>query len=246
MLNILVCLKYCKCLSEKQILPFSPDDLSAFAYALKYKENEKKIIVTVISMGPPIAESALRDCYCYGADKVFLITDPAYAGSDTLVTSYILCNAIRLIFKEGLPEIILCGSKTCDSSTGQIGPGIAERLKIHFIGDCNRINIDELCLINCDFTRNILEKPAVVIVNRQYKLPFPTLRLIHSARNTDVKIITNNQLNLPAAFTGIQGSPTKVIELEDTKKAINNSSEISGSIEEKISVLKNIIMIRKA
>ena len=242
MMDNLVCLKYCKCLSDKQTLSFSPDDLSAFAYALKHKVNgNKKNTITVISMGPPTAETSLHDLYCYGADRVFLITDSNYAGSDTLATSYILSNAILQIFEKKLPEVILCGSKTYDSSTGQIGPGIAERLNVHYIGDCDHIDIDKLCLINNDYTRTELKKSVVVSINQKYELPFPTLPLIQSARNANVEIITNKQLNLPIDLIGIQGSPTRVIELENTKQSINNNSEISGSIEEKIDVLKNVI-----
>src|SRR5208282_2704841 len=88
--------------------------------------------VTVLSMGPPMAEDSLRKALAYGADRAVLLTDRHFAGSDTLATTYALAGAIRKIGETwGLPNLVFTGKQTIDGDTAQVGPGIAKRLNLN-------------------------------------------------------------------------------------------------------------------
>ena len=81
--------------------------------------------VTVISMGPPQAESALRECLSLGADEAILLSDRAFAGADTLATSYTLSRTIAKIAEADPVHLVVCGKQAIDGDTAQTGPGIA-------------------------------------------------------------------------------------------------------------------------
>lgn len=110
----------------------NPYDLFALEEALRLKDRCGGR-VTVISMGPPQAESALRKALSYGADDAILITDKAFAGADTLATSYALASAIRQIDKETPVDMVFTGKQTIDGDTAQVGPGIAKRLGLQLL-----------------------------------------------------------------------------------------------------------------
>lgn len=85
--------------------------------------------VTVVSMGPPSAEKALKQCVAMGADVGILVSDRAFAGADTLATSYVVAATIEKVAKEFEPvDFVFCGKQTLDGDTGQVGPGVACRL----------------------------------------------------------------------------------------------------------------------
>jgi len=105
----------------------NPYDLFALEEALRLKDKFGGT-VTVITMGPPMAEVALRKCLSFGADDVILVSDRAFAGADTLATSCALASAISKI-RENMPvDLIFTGKQTIDGDTAQVGPGIAKRL----------------------------------------------------------------------------------------------------------------------
>ena len=104
----------------------NPFDTYAIEEAVLLKEAHGGE-VAVISMGPPKVEEALRECISLGADDAILITDRAFAGSDTWATSYTLATAIKKI---GDFDLILCGKQAIDGDTAQVGPGIAAHLDI--------------------------------------------------------------------------------------------------------------------
>lgn len=110
----------------------NPYDLFALEEALRLKDRCGGR-VTVISMGPPQTESALRKALSYGADDAILITDKAFAGADTLATSYALASAIRQIDKETPVDMVFAGKQTIDGDTAQVGPGIAKRLGLQLL-----------------------------------------------------------------------------------------------------------------
>ncbi len=110
----------------------NPYDLFALEEALRLKDRLGGR-VTVISMGPPQAESALRKALSYGADDAILITDKAFAGADTLATSYALASAIRQIDKETPVDMVFTGKQTIDGDTAQVGPGVAKRLGLQLL-----------------------------------------------------------------------------------------------------------------
>jgi electron transfer flavoprotein beta subunit len=108
----------------------NPYDLFSLEEALRLRDRHGGE-VTVITMGPPMAESALRKCLTFGADRAVLLTDRFFAGSDTLATSYALAHLIKKVSEQwGAPDIILCGKQTIDGDTAQVGPGIAKRLNL--------------------------------------------------------------------------------------------------------------------
>jgi electron transfer flavoprotein beta subunit len=105
---------------------FNPDDLRALEIALQVRDQHGGT-VTVISMGPPKAADALRECLYRGADRVVLLTDRRAAASDTLATSYILARAIKTV---GRYDFVFCGRQAIDGDTAQVGPQCAEKLGI--------------------------------------------------------------------------------------------------------------------
>jgi electron transfer flavoprotein beta subunit len=118
----------------------NPYDLFALESAMRLRD-ELGGEVTVLTMGPPSAEDALRKALTYGADRAVLVTDRFFAGSDTLATSFALAQAIRKISDTwGAPEIVFAGKQTIDGDTAQVGPGIARRLELNQLTYISKIN----------------------------------------------------------------------------------------------------------
>jgi len=108
----------------------NPYDLFSLEEALRLRDRHGGE-VTVVTMGPPMAETALRKCLTFGADRAVLLTDRFFAGSDTLATSYALAYLIKKVTENwGAPDLIFCGKQTIDGDTAQVGPGIAKRLNL--------------------------------------------------------------------------------------------------------------------
>jgi electron transfer flavoprotein beta subunit len=115
---------------------FNPEDLNALEEALKLKDRHGGR-VTVITMGPPAAVGVLRESLYRGADEVILLTDKAFAGADTLATSYALAQAVK---KAGEFDLVLCGRQAIDGDTAQVGPQTAEKLGVPQITCVSRID----------------------------------------------------------------------------------------------------------
>lgn len=106
----------------------NPYDLYAVEEALRLRDRHGGT-VTILTMGPPMAEESLRKALTFGADRAVLLTDRFFAGSDTLATSYALASAITAIGERFEPvDIVFTGKQTIDGDTAQVGPGIAKRL----------------------------------------------------------------------------------------------------------------------
>lgn len=145
MIHIVVCIKQVPDSAQIRVHPvtntimrqgvpaiINPYDLFALEEALRIKDKFGGF-VTVITMGPPQAENALRKALSFGADDAILVTDRAFAGADTLATSFALASAIRQIEK-GMPvDLVFCGKQTIDGDTAQVGPGIAKRLNLELL-----------------------------------------------------------------------------------------------------------------
>ncbi|MBP3471433.1 MAG: electron transfer flavoprotein subunit beta/FixA family protein [Paraprevotella sp.] len=106
---------------------FNPEDLNALEQALRLKDENPGSTVTVVTMGPPRAADVIRESLFRGADNGYLLTDRAFAGADTLATSYALATAIR---KLGVPDVILGGRQAIDGDTAQVGPQVAQKLNL--------------------------------------------------------------------------------------------------------------------
>ncbi len=114
----------------------NPYDLYAIETALQLKETYGATI-HVLSMGPPQAESVIREAFMMGADKGALLSDRKFAGADVLATSYTLAQGIKKI---ATPDLIICGKMTTDGDTAQVGPEIAEFLEIPHVANVCKIN----------------------------------------------------------------------------------------------------------
>jgi electron transfer flavoprotein beta subunit len=107
---------------------FNPEDLNALEQALRLKEQNPGSTVSILTMGPPRATEVIREGLYRGVDNGYLLTDRAFAGADTLATSYALSMAIRKI---GGCDIIMGGRQAIDGDTAQVGPQVAEKLGIN-------------------------------------------------------------------------------------------------------------------
>jgi electron transfer flavoprotein beta subunit len=116
----------------------NPYDLFALEEALRLKDQFGGR-VTMLCMGPPQAEDSLRKCISFGATDAILVTDRAFAGADTLATSYALAAAIRRIGHEQAVDLVFTGKQTIDGDTAQVGPGIAKRLGLNLLTYVSRI-----------------------------------------------------------------------------------------------------------
>lgn len=104
---------------------FNPEDLNALEQALRLKDAHPGSTVTMLTMGPGRAAEIIREGLFRGADNGYLLTDRAFAGADTLATSYALATAVRKI---GAFDIIIGGRQAIDGDTAQVGPQVAEKL----------------------------------------------------------------------------------------------------------------------
>ena len=122
----------------------NPYDLFALEEALRLRDKFGGE-VTVLTMGPPMAEDSLRKALGIGANRGVLLTDRFFAGSDTLATSFALAQAVRKIGETwGAPEIVFTGKQTIDGDTAQVGPGIARRLGLNQLTYVAAINALDL------------------------------------------------------------------------------------------------------
>ncbi len=123
----------------------NPYDLFALEEALRLRDKHGGE-VTVLTMGPPMAEDSLRKALTFGADRAVLLTDRFFAGSDTLATSYALAAAIEKIGEVyGKPDIVFTGKQTIDGDTAQVGPGIAKRqslLQLTYVSKIAELDLD--------------------------------------------------------------------------------------------------------
>ena len=111
---------------NRSVLPaiFNPEDLNALEQALRIKERYEGVTVTLLTMGPVRAAEIIREGLYRGADDGVLLTDRAFAGSDTLATSYALALAVRRL----APDLVIGGRQAIDGDTAQVGPQVAEKL----------------------------------------------------------------------------------------------------------------------
>jgi electron transfer flavoprotein beta subunit len=124
----------------------NPYDLFAIEAALKLRDAQGGTI-TVLTMGPPMAEDSLRRALSFGPDRAVLLTDRAFAGSDTLATSFALSQAVKKIGETfGPVDVVFTGKQTIDGDTAQVGPGIARRLGLNqltYVAAIREANLEE-------------------------------------------------------------------------------------------------------
>lgn len=152
----------------------NPYDRRAIELAVNLKEKQGGEVV-VLSMGPPQAEEALREALAFGVDRAVLLSDPAFAGADTLATAYTLAAGVR---KLGHFSLILCGARTLDSDTAQVGPQMAEFLDLPMAAYVGKATCKERSLrvertLDGARERLLLPLPALITVTGQMQAERP-------------------------------------------------------------------------
>ena len=200
----------------------NPLDLYAIETAIRLRERHGGEVVA-ISMGPPKAETALREAVAMGCDSAVLISDKAFAGSDTWATGYVLASAIRKL--DGY-DLIICGERATDGDTGQVGPGIASFLDLPVASYIGRVEtVDNgSCRVHrlVEEGHEVLEVelPAVLTVVKEAADPrLPTLRGKQRARKMDVPVWTARDMDIEKDKVGLNGSPTRVVKIFRPKVA---------------------------
>ncbi|MEM0158034.1 MAG: electron transfer flavoprotein subunit beta/FixA family protein [Thermoplasmataceae archaeon] len=190
----------------------NPADENALEAALQLKDKHGGRI-TVMTMAPPFAEPFLLECMSRGADQAILISDKAVAGSDTYPTSLTLAAAIK---KMGNVDIVFAGEKTSDSSTGHVGPGVAEFLEAELASYTRSLKYEDGHIIaereletGVEVVR--IPTPAVVTIITDSNIPRrATLRRKLDAMKKGIITWSLKDINVPADWVGLRSSPTVV------------------------------------
>lgn len=196
----------------------NPYDAHAVEEAVRLKKkNGGK--VTIVSMGPPMAVSTIKKCIELGADEGVLISDRAFAGSDTLATSYALTQAINKISEKEPVDVIFAGKQAIDGDTAQVGPGIARRLNIPVLAQVDKVESFSASEKVIRVQRKIEDGHEVVEsklpclltvekeINELTYAPLPNM--IQAAKYTPT-IWTTNEIEVDRNQLGLKGSPTVV------------------------------------
>ena len=247
---------------------FNPEDLNALEQALRLKDLHPGSTVTMLTMGPPRAADIIREGLFRGADNGYLLTDRAFAGADTLATSYALATAIKKI---GQPDIIIGGRQAIDGDTAQVGPQVAEKLGLTQITYAEEI-------LKCENGRITVRRhidggvetvegplPIVITVNgsaapcrprnaklvMKYKkalvpLEMPAEGLPYADEYKNKPYLTLNQwstadIDADLQQCGLSGSPTKVKSVENIVFQAKESKTLTASDQDIDNLMKELL-----
>jgi len=193
----------------------NPFDTYAIEESIRIKEKHGGEI-TAISMGIPSVQELLKEAIALGVDNGVLLSDRAFAGSDTLATAYALSMGIRKISKF---DLIICGKQSTDGDTAQVGPSLAEKLGIPHTTNVRKIEEIRDGYIKCqrmiDNGYEIVEMslPAVITVIKEINNPrLPSIKGVMRARQATVNVWNAADVNADKDLCGLNGSPTQVVE----------------------------------
>ena len=228
-MNIIVCIKQVPETTEVKINPetntliregvksiINPFDAYAIEEGVRLKEKFGGK-ATVITMGPPQAEAVLREAISMGMDEGILLSDRAFAGSDTWATSYALSAAIKKI---GAFDLIVCGKQASDGDTAQVGPGISAHLDVPQVTYVKKIEE-----IKDNFARaermteegyEIIEVPlpALITVVKEINTPrLPSLKGMMRAKQAKIIHWKALDIETDSNCVGLAGSPTQVVKI---------------------------------
>ena len=250
-MRIVVCIKQVPDSAEVRINPetntlirdgvptiINPYDVHALEAGIQMREKTGGK-VTVITMGPPQAETALREAIAMGADEAVLLSDRAFAGSDTWATAYTLSQAIGQIGA----DVILCGKQAIDGDTAQVGPEIAEFMDIPHISYIRKV-VDVLPdkivvqrLMDDGFDVIESSLPVLLTVVKELNVPrMPSLKGKMAAKKAEIRKLTAADLKADEKDLGLKGSPTQVKNIF-APEAKKDRKMLEGSPEEKIDTL---------
>lgn len=227
-------------------MEINPPDMNALEMSLELKDRYGGSI-TILSMGPPSFEPLLRVGLAMGCDRIVLLSDRAFAGADTLATTYTLAQGIR---KLGGADVILCGEESSDGATGQVPQGLAEWLNLPQLTLATRLELDipNGTVRGCRSVRGgyeILEVPlpCVVSVKTACNEPrFMDYRLkVKSLEERLLTVWDANALNADPEFIGLSGSPTEVTGLAEAETRERKRIFLNGTPQETAEKLAEII-----
>lgn len=247
---------------------FNPEDLNAMEQALGIKEQFPGSTITVLTMGPGRAADILREGLFRGADDGVLLTDRAFAGADTLATSYALSMAVRKI---GKFDLILAGRQAIDGDTAQVGPQIAEKLgipQITYAENIEAINKDKITVKRrLDNGVEVVEcpLPALITVNGSARTCRPRnakllLKYKHAKTVTERQVENLDYIDIYSShpylnltewsvadvqadpkLCGLSGSPTKVKKIENVIFQAKESKRLSDNDVEIDELMRELI-----
>ncbi|MBR3567999.1 MAG: electron transfer flavoprotein subunit beta/FixA family protein [Salinivirgaceae bacterium] len=246
---------------------FNPEDLNALEQALRLKDQFPGTEITMLTMGPGRANEILREGIYRGADDGILLTDRAFAGADTLATSYALSCAIRRI-KDF--DVIICGRQAIDGDTAQVGPQVAEKLNIPQITYAEEIVAadDKKIRVKRRLERGVetveCQYPVLVTVNgsaapcrprnakRLMKYKKATgkserannealEKLVAAKPYLDINEWTVNDIECDVNQLGLAGSPTNVKQIENIVFQAKEAKVLGNSDAEIDDLMKELI-----
>ena len=247
---------------------FNPEDLNALELALSIKDKFEGTVVKILTMGPPRASEIIREGLFRGADGGYLLTDRAFAGADTLATSYALATAIRKI---GGYDLIVSGRQAIDGDTAQVGPQVAEKLglpQITYSEEVLSLDGDHIVVRrHIDGGIEVVEGrlPLLLTVNNSAAPCRPrNAKLVQKYKYAKSKSETDEAGGRYAGFTagrdyltitewgvvdvdgdtaqcGLSGSPTKVKKVENIIFQAKESRSMTGSDEDIESLIVELI-----
>lgn len=255
-MNIIVCIKQVPDTNEVKIdqktgtliregVPtiINPDDKHALIEAVKIK-NKHNGKVTVVSMGPPQAEEALREALALGANEAILLCDRTFAGSDTWATANALGSAIKAI---GNYDLLLFGRQAIDGDTAQVGPQVAEFLNLPQITYAQKIEVGDGKVKverQMEDGYEIIESnlPCLITcVSEINKIDYPSLKGIKEAyRNKEVKVWTADDAKTDKSKIGLLNSPTSV-KKSFTPPAKGSGQILKGSMKDVVNKIVSIL-----
>lgn len=231
----------------------NPYDAHAVEEAVRLKA-EYGGKVSVLTMGPPQAVAAIRKCVQIGADAGYMISDRAFAGADTLATSYALTKAIEKISKIEHVDIILTGKMTIDGDTGQVGPGIARRLDIPALTFVRKIES-----VNTAGNEMVVQRklpdgyeiiqaamPCLLAVEKEInEVSYSPMPNMIRAANYQPEIWTVDQLeDVDRSKLGLKGSPTVVGKMFSPPKP-EGGKRLEGTADGQVGQLVELLLKEK-
>ncbi len=257
MMRIVVCVKAVPASTEVRMDPVThtivrdggsavvnPFDAAALEVALRIKEGRAArgldSRVSVLSMGIPATEGLLRDCIARGADEALLLSDRAFAGADTLATSYALSCGLREL---GGFDLIVCGKMAVDGDTAQIGPMLAGLFDVPCITDVRDTLVSDTFLssqgrirarhgVDGGIETVVVPLPAVITVSKDIAQPrMPSMAGVLASRDAEVAVRGAAEVGADAARIGLSGSPTQVVRSFVPERA-NAVELIEGTVAE--------------
>jgi electron transfer flavoprotein beta subunit len=221
----------------------NPYDRHALEEGVRLKEQYGGTVIA-LSMGPPQAEEMLREAISCGADEAVLVSDRAFAGSDTWATTYTLAMAINAI---GGCDLVLCGKQAIDGDTAQVGPGLAHRLglpyasyirKVHGLND-GALFMQRMMDDGYDELKVVL--PALLTVVKEINEPrIPSLKGKMRAKKAEIIRLNAETIGADPARLGLAGSPTKVFRVF-APELRGERTMLEGAVHEQASQLAAIL-----